>query len=181
MKKIITLLVILTLVAITGTASAGQSADFTDDQGVLLPKFITLDVGVPSDYSIRLFQYNDTRVKYNVTYASPGLDVTLDHEYVEKAIDNINIAGVDYFLDVDLVTVNITDSQEVAVTKDGYSAVVLAQQVDEQGNVIYQDTLKLEASASQAFNARIPEFPTIALPVAAIIGLAFFMQRRKEE
>jgi hypothetical protein len=27
----------------------------------------------------------------------------------------------------------------------------------------------------------IPEFPTIALPVAAIIGLAFFMQRRKEE
>ena len=26
----------------------------------------------------------------------------------------------------------------------------------------------------------IPEFPTIALPVAAILGLAFFMQRRKE-
>jgi hypothetical protein len=29
-------------------------------------------------------------------------------------------------------------------------------------------------------DAEIPEFPTIALPVAAIIGLAFFMQRRKE-
>ena len=27
----------------------------------------------------------------------------------------------------------------------------------------------------------IPEFPTLALPVAAILGLAFFMQRRKEE
>ncbi|WP_292461394.1 PEF-CTERM sorting domain-containing protein [Methanolobus sp.] len=26
----------------------------------------------------------------------------------------------------------------------------------------------------------IPEFPTIVLPVAAILGLAFFMQRRKE-
>lgn len=26
----------------------------------------------------------------------------------------------------------------------------------------------------------IPEFPTIALPVVAILGLAFFMQRRKE-
>jgi hypothetical protein len=26
----------------------------------------------------------------------------------------------------------------------------------------------------------IPEFPTIALPIAAIIGLAFIMQRRKE-
>ncbi|WP_406661890.1 PEF-CTERM sorting domain-containing protein [Methanolobus sp. ZRKC3] len=26
----------------------------------------------------------------------------------------------------------------------------------------------------------IPEFPTIAIPVAAILGLAFFFQRRKE-
>lgn len=26
----------------------------------------------------------------------------------------------------------------------------------------------------------IPEFPTLALPIAAILGLAFFMQRRKE-
>jgi len=26
----------------------------------------------------------------------------------------------------------------------------------------------------------IPEFPTVALPIAAILGLAFFMQRRKE-
>ncbi|HJH28539.1 MAG TPA: PEF-CTERM sorting domain-containing protein, partial [Methanosarcinaceae archaeon] len=27
----------------------------------------------------------------------------------------------------------------------------------------------------------VPEFPTIALPVAAILGLAFFFQRRREE
>ncbi|WP_407356129.1 DUF4350 domain-containing protein [Methanolobus sp. WCC5] len=30
-------------------------------------------------------------------------------------------------------------------------------------------------------NQSIPEFPTIALPMAAIIGLAFFLQRRKEK
>ena len=29
-------------------------------------------------------------------------------------------------------------------------------------------------------NQEIPEFPTIALPIAAILGLAFFFQRRKE-
>ncbi|WP_242492487.1 PEF-CTERM sorting domain-containing protein [Methanolobus psychrotolerans] len=29
-------------------------------------------------------------------------------------------------------------------------------------------------------NGEIPEFPTIALPIAAILGLAFFFQRRKE-
>lgn len=28
--------------------------------------------------------------------------------------------------------------------------------------------------------AEVPEFPTVALPIAAILGLAFFMQRRKE-
>ncbi|MEA1985048.1 MAG: PEF-CTERM sorting domain-containing protein [Euryarchaeota archaeon] len=27
----------------------------------------------------------------------------------------------------------------------------------------------------------VPEFPTIALPIAAILGLAFFFQRRREE
>ena len=30
-------------------------------------------------------------------------------------------------------------------------------------------------------SANIPEFPTIALPVAAILGLAFIFQRRREE
>jgi hypothetical protein len=36
-------------------------------------------------------------------------------------------------------------------------------------------------SASRYVNSEIPEFPTVALPVAAILGLAFFMQRRKDE
>jgi hypothetical protein len=29
-------------------------------------------------------------------------------------------------------------------------------------------------------NTEVPEFPTIAVPIAAIIGIAFLMQRRKE-
>nr|WP_305891116.1 PEF-CTERM sorting domain-containing protein [Methanolobus chelungpuianus] len=32
-----------------------------------------------------------------------------------------------------------------------------------------------------AIQRKTPEFPTVALPVAAILGLAFLMQRRKEE
>ncbi|WP_369076076.1 PEF-CTERM sorting domain-containing protein [Methanolobus sediminis] len=35
-------------------------------------------------------------------------------------------------------------------------------------------------STSHFGSVEIPEFPTIAIPVAAIIGLAFFMQRRKD-
>jgi hypothetical protein len=30
-------------------------------------------------------------------------------------------------------------------------------------------------------NNEIPEFPTIALPIAAVIGIAFIFNRRKEE
>ena len=38
-----------------------------------------------------------------------------------------------------------------------------------------------EDSASATGRVDIPEFPTIALPVAAILGLAFIFQRRREE
>ncbi|SDF56671.1 PEF-CTERM protein sorting domain-containing protein [Methanolobus vulcani] len=48
-------------------------------------------------------------------------------------------------------------------------------------------TVNMEIPVTGCFTAtikpcpeEIPEFPTIAIPVAAIIGLAFFMQRRKE-
>ncbi len=43
-----------------------------------------------------------------------------------------------------------------------------------------EDIVTSYASASREVHS-IPEFPTVALPVAAILGLAFFMQRRKEE
>ncbi|MDA0524393.1 PEF-CTERM sorting domain-containing protein [Methanococcoides alaskense] len=50
---------------------------------------------------------------------------------------------------------------------------------DNEGNVWSVDAGHDFASASDS--VEVPEFPTIALPVAAIIGLAFFLQRRKEE
>lgn len=38
-----------------------------------------------------------------------------------------------------------------------------------------------EFSAKDSFGAAIPEFPTVALPVAAVIGLVFFFQHRKKK
>ncbi|WP_406662404.1 PEF-CTERM sorting domain-containing protein [Methanolobus sp. ZRKC3] len=49
--------------------------------------------------------------------------------------------------------------------------------------VIYHDTEARIALDDLEYDTEcneIPEFPTIALPVAAILGLAFFFQRRKE-
>ena len=42
------------------------------------------------------------------------------------------------------------------------------------------DTDTASVNIASTSNNQIPEFPTIALPVAAIIGLAFVMQRRKD-
>jgi hypothetical protein len=42
------------------------------------------------------------------------------------------------------------------------------------------DPVFIYGQASRELTA-IPEFPTIALPVAAILGIAFLMQRRKQE
>ncbi|WP_407356705.1 PEF-CTERM sorting domain-containing protein [Methanolobus sp. WCC5] len=47
-------------------------------------------------------------------------------------------------------------------------------------NINGEDSSALQALVQVSLTA-IPEFPTIALPIAAILGLAFFMQRRKEE
>jgi hypothetical protein len=63
--------------------------------------------------------------------------------------------------------------------------------IQENGKLIYSsasgrinDAIPVDASLTMTVEncsqEEIPEFPTIALPVAAIIGLAFFMQRRKE-
>lgn len=48
-------------------------------------------------------------------------------------------------------------------------------------NNVEKETVVLARGSSTSDVTAIPEFPTVALPVAAILGLAFFMQRRKEE
>ena len=49
---------------------------------------------------------------------------------------------------------------------------------DNAGNY---DTLHASIDACNTYVNAVPEFPTIALPVAAILGLAFIFQRRREE
>ena len=61
-----------------------------------------------------------------------------------------------------------------------------AQQVNKQYMVyFYADTVPILQShtgvVTSIVDTEIPEFPTIALPVAAILGLAFIFQRRREE
>lgn len=66
----------------------------------------------------------------------------------------------------------------------------LTQYQNEKGYAVAAHVTQLDASGSSRWLGcdgdgdggigEIPEFPTVALPIAAILGLAFFFQRRKE-
>ncbi len=100
------------------------------------------------------------KVSVNGNYVWSGdtwADVPLEQDINAQKIRSLHITGLDY----DTHTIKIermsgTDRDgHVTIYKYGYACPETVQE--------------------------IPEFPTIALPVIAILGLAFFMQRRKEE
>lgn len=103
---------------------------------------------------------------------------------VESKRVNINVksgphAGYDY--------AGITDTNgQVSFTYTGTAAgtdVIKASFIDSQEVVITSNEVNCvwEESGNNNNNNEIPEFPTIALPIAAIIGLAFVFHSRKEE
>ncbi|MHC1576854.1 MAG: PEF-CTERM sorting domain-containing protein, partial [Methanosarcinaceae archaeon] len=55
--------------------------------------------------------------------------------------------------------------------------VIEASCLDSQGNPMTSN----QATKTWTADNEIPEFPTVALPIAAILGLAFFFQRRRNE
>ncbi len=72
-------------------------------------------------------------------------------------------------------------------TYNDAGVITLKLDADAPVGTVYKVTIQVAGvdtfiygQASRQVEA-IPEFPTVALPVAAILGLAFFMQRRKEE
>ncbi|MDY0387756.1 MAG: Ig-like domain-containing protein [Methanolobus sp.] len=67
-------------------------------------------------------------------------------------------------------------------TDEGTDSIV-ASFVDSQQEVVSSNkVVKIwETEVVQEPSEEIPEFPTVALPIAAILGLAFIINRRKEE
>lgn len=81
-------------------------------------------------------------------------DVYLGLPLIDQTMRYVYISGLDY--DTHSIEINQEDtgsSRHVTVYKIGFSDC----------------------------NEEIPEFPTVALPVAAVIGLAFIFQHRREE
>ncbi|WP_406657777.1 PEF-CTERM sorting domain-containing protein [Methanolobus sp. ZRKC2] len=170
MKKIL-VIAIVALVAMIGTASA-YSADIVAQDGSFIASPVAQKVGVPVNYSIALdadFE-DETVMSYSIESIDAGLSVNF-HNTVPYPVTSAN--------HIDYNAFDLTIDQNVPVGTE-LNLVIGVYKAD--GTLITTADINsvADASASKDFEA-IPEFPTVALPVAAILGLAFLFQRRKEE
>lgn len=165
LKRLI--IAMMLIVAFTGSASAfGANIVNNDGSSLLNPTTIVPDTAYP--YGMLLLDFNGKNVQYEVNYdpadgTTPGIDVVL-----LKTTANVNSAN---FLDPNVFTVKLPEgSSGIYTVRIDVREVISGQEIP--------TTYKWRAGATQDYE--IPEFPTVALPVAAILGLAFVFMRRKE-
>ncbi len=114
-------------------------------------------------------------------------DVCLGKPIDAQKIRTLKITG----LENKVHTIKITNCEgilfwnHVTIYKYGYMQPAVPEQPDQPDQPELPDQPENPDQPEQPDQPEnpqeIPEFPTVALPVAAILGLAFFMQRRKEE
>lgn len=168
---------LVVLLAMAGTATAYQAILYDADGNAVASNPIYMEPGdsvVLSYYasSILSSEYNEffeyTVEEISVRAGSPAEavpgDITIDFNTAYNP-DGFIPGGSEYM-----------DDGVIIVTMDADAPVGARYYIEigAGGGVVEFQT------ASRTIEA-IPEFPTIALPVAAIIGLAFFIQRRKQE
>nr|WP_321497537.1 PEF-CTERM sorting domain-containing protein [uncultured Methanolobus sp.] len=175
MKKLLIALVVL--LAMAGNASA-FGANVLSQTGADLDEVIPLAPGTCMNLSLEL----EGLQKYSNLYYSVDTAHTDSEITVHFIRDSAPLVLANPFVDLDCFYVEMSES---AVEGQTYTIAIDIERelLDANGNPIGTENEKLDflATATQRFNTTIPEFPTIALPVAAIIGLAFFIQRRKQE
>ena len=169
MKKISVAIVILAMICISSTASAcdpgidiekhtnGEDADTVTGPGIPVGATVTWTYYVNNTGDKNLYNVNviDSDNNVNPTYVS-GDDG-----------DNKLEPG-------EVWVYNATGTATLGQYKN--EGKVTAKYWDNRWKCI-SDT---DPSHYIGYDPEIPEFPTIALPIAAIIGLAFIFQRRKE-
>lgn len=110
-------------------------------------------------------------VKKEVSLESP---VPASADDIEIVFNNLgfNPSGNSSYMDTEAITISVKETAPVGAL---YTVEIGAGNPDDMSSAITEFQTVSKSIES------IPEFPTVALPIAAILGLAFFMQRRKEE
>jgi hypothetical protein len=125
----------------------------------------------------------------NQTYEDPDSDFEVTISDVKVIVDNegTEVWSFDWDSNYNVCAVVVKASTKANVynyrcdaTDDGdlYSVVKKYDEIGEPST--YYGISHVTFCCCEEPDTNIPEFPTIALPIAAIIGLAFIMQRRKE-
>lgn len=141
MKKVVTILVAIALIAIMGTAAATgfvAGAVYGDDGTTPVPNAVVT-------------AYNDSGF---------------------TAVDGSGTTNADGTYFIPLTSLMAGDTVYMRA-ESGSSSGTSSGVLNSIGYLLNFDLAIV--------NIQIPEFPTIALPIAAILGLAFIFQRRKEE
>ena len=195
MKKIVTILIAIALIGMMGIAAANPEKVLWYVDGsttIELETPITLPIdGSSYDFDLKFYDYPAASLAgqahtltLSITPISPGgnaNDIKIYLTETDTPANTVNADGTvtlvwhqavggstsEDFIDVSLVSSGPENAQYlIELNDDGY---------------VYLPSLVIDnADESQEAN-NVPEFPTIALPVAAILGLAFIFQRRREE
>ena len=168
MKKI--LLIAIALIAMIGTAAASD-VDI-DPTTIDDPLYHPLD-GTLVSYQVEISGMEINNQRFIEIWNVGLTEVTLNGNGVSLTVAPGSIDNTTWTPsnEVQMFTLNVTTSSvgEVTILNNLGSDLQYPQA---------SDTVSF-SSASSSFD--IPEFPTIALPIAAILGLAFIFQRRREE
>jgi hypothetical protein len=165
MKKLI--ISFMVLVAMIGTVAAYTPSIWDADGNGPITGDITLKPGESVNLSYRMENINSDEYNRELFYSKhvsvvsgPGTtnDITI------KTPESVIVPQQSEYTHTNVITIKI-DSNAPKGTL--YRISIGA------GDVALESDFEIATS--------IPEFPTIALPIVAILGLAFFMQRRKEE
>lgn len=170
MKRLL-IVALMAIIAVMGTASA-YTPDIWNADGTAPVGDITLSPGDTITLSYRMQSISPVEYGLVLPYIKQvsvlsGLGSASDITITTP--ENVTVPSASEYMDVGAINISISESAPAGTIyriSIGAGPVTVESEVD---------------SASRYVNSEIPEFPTIALPVAAILGLAFLMQRRKEE
>ena len=177
MKKIVTILIAIALIAMIGTAAADPSKIDIDTTTTANPLYHPLD-GSTVSYSVEIseMRLNSSPTTRYMELTNVGLgDVNISGNGVSMNTGP-GVTGMTWMVPAN--TASQTFTLKVTTTTAGTVAID-----NSLGTSIPLTSISRTAAdfGGAANDFEIPEFPTIALPIAAILGLAFIFQRRREE
>lgn len=183
MKKILLLIVSGLLIAcMAGSVMAlGESASSTlvkaENNAQLTAADLDLVNGVPLNLQISISGYTSIDVSNQYLLSASGKAMSTGDAIGDDADISVVVIGDPYFyLPSSLTDPFVYEDATIIVTLNGAPEGAVYKVTARVDDVV--DEILFTSTSTNATS--VPEFPTVALPVAAILGLVFIFGRKKE-